>query len=206
MPEISHRGVGIAVLAGAVAVWAAAHIPALSDAAFMAGFETQVEASGAIDIAQAEGEQYDDPDAPSALESTDQTINRTARDGTPRGETTEVTVPVINQSPATEAEISVVVENRAQEETFDYLRFSVSADEGEAVPVGSTVPGSWFGDHPEGLVLPDALPPGQDTTLTIKVWLTASAPDSVLGQDVDLGLRVTGETIAPESPIILDAL
>jgi hypothetical protein len=198
--------VGIAVLAGAAAVWAAAHIPALSDAAFVAGFEAQVEASGAIDIAQGEDEQYDDPEDPSTLETTDRAIHRTARNGSPRGETTEVKVPIINQSPQAEAEISVVVENRTGDKVFDHLRFSVAAEDGDAVPEGSTVPSSWFDEHPEGLLIPEPLPSGEETTLTIKVWLASTAPESALGQDVELSVRVTGETIAPESPIILDAL
>lgn len=194
------------MLAGAAAVWAAAHIPALADAAFVAGFEAQVEASGVIDIAQADGEQHDDPEQPSTLETTDQTINRAARNGSPRGQTTEVIVPVVNQSPKAPAELSVVVENREENELFDVLRFSVADADGESLPAGSTVPGAWFDENPEGLVLPGALQAGEETTVSISVWLAAGAPDSVLDQDIDISVRITGETIPPEAPIILDGL
>jgi hypothetical protein len=192
-----------ASLAAAATLLGALAAAAPADSAFTAGFSTAVSASGEVDIAQPEG-QFAAPDAPSALSSNGRAVAPAGADGSPGAATAVVSFPVISRSSAAAVEISVALEEVEPDEILEHLRIAAQAEGGTPVPDGTTVSGSWFAAHPEGLVLLRGLEPDEETELSLSFWLAADAPASARNAGLDVLIRVSGETQAPVEPVRIE--
>ncbi len=180
-------------------------LPAVTEtthAAFLAGFSGSVEASGKIDIAQSsapDGQHPTDRDASELKDNGAPVRVLTNDESDTHDRTTRISMPVVNRSDDAIVTMHLFVRPRAGNQLLAYLRMSAQLSTEDTA--SGLVPGDAATEDSQGLDIPGALSPGAKATVNVSVWLADDAPDSALGEELDLVFRLVGETSPGDTPI-----